>query len=252
MTDGLDALVEMTRALGKPKMKYVVIGEGNTSGLIDERSFWIKASGQQMHKIKADGFVGVRLAPILELFNTPDISADDMKRATQEARLDPDAPLLPSIEVTFHAALLADCNVRYIAHTHPVAVNQIMCSPRAEEFAMNRLFPDEAVLCGPRSVFVPYADPGLPLAVAIRERVLDYIDEQGEPPKVVLLANHGLIALGQTPAEALNVTAMCVKAAEIFIGACAAGGPVFMSQAEVSHIYRRPDEIYRRRRFVGN
>ncbi|MFO7320839.1 MAG: class II aldolase/adducin family protein [Chloroflexota bacterium] len=252
MTEELDALVRMTRALGKPKMKYVIIGEGNTSCLIDEDSFWIKASGQQMHGIGVDGFVGVRLKPILELLETPHVSADDMKRVAREARLDPDAPLMPSIEVTFHAALLADCGVRYIAHTHPVAVNQIMCSPRAEQFAMNRMFPDEAVLCGPRSVFVPYADPGLPLAIAIRERVAEYMDEQGEAPKVILLANHGLIALGQTPTEALNVTAMCVKAAEIFIGACAAGGPVFMTPEEVMHIYKRPDEIYRRRRFVGN
>jgi len=59
-----------------------------------------------------------------------------------------------------------------------------------------------------------------------------------------------LIALGQTHSEALNITAMAVKAAEIFAGACMVGEPVFMSQADIMHIYQRPDEIYRRQQFV--
>ena len=65
-----------------------------------------------------------------------------------------------------------------------------------------------------------------------------------------MMPNHGLIALGQTTAEALNVTAMAVKSAGTFAGACAIGEPVFMSQTDIHHIYRRPDEIYRRKQFV--
>jgi hypothetical protein len=48
----------------------------------------------------------------------------------------------------------------------------------------------------------------------------------------------------------LNITAMAVKAAEIFVGVCAVGEPVFMSKQDIDHIYRRPDEIYRRSQFV--
>jgi hypothetical protein len=48
----------------------------------------------------------------------------------------------------------------------------------------------------------------------------------------------------------LNITAMCVKAAQIFTGAYAVGQPVFLSEAEIMHIYKRPDEQYRRVRFV--
>ncbi|MFN8560726.1 MAG: hypothetical protein U0703_03635 [Anaerolineae bacterium] len=55
-----------------------------------------------------------------------------------------------------------------------------------------------------------------------------------------------MIALGQTPTEVVNITAMCVKAAGIFSGACALGElGVFMTPADTMHIYRRPDEIYR-------
>lgn len=246
----LSALVEMTRTLGQPEMNYVIVGEGNTSYRIDDDTFWIKASGQGMNGITAEGFVAVRFAPLLEILSTsPDQPPPAMDTAIALAKVDSAQKLKPSIESTFHAALLHDCGVNCIAHTHPVVVNQLMCSNRAVDFATKRLFPDQVVLCGPKSVFVPYADPGLPLAWAIRERVRQYMDEYGEFPRTILLANHGLIALGQTPKDALNVTAMCVKAAAIFAGACAVGQPTFMTDADIHHIYKRPDEIYRRKLF---
>lgn len=246
----LDQLIEMTRTLGQPHLNYVIIGEGNTSCRVDNDSFWIKASGQGMNGIGDAGFVQVRFAPILNLLEQH-ISDTAMQAAMQAAKVDPKVAARPSVEVTFHAALLHGCDVRWIGHTHPLAVNAIMCSSRAEQFAANRMFPDEVVLCGPRSVFVPYVDPGLPLSLAIRDRVRSYMQEYGEAPKVILMQNHGLIALGQTPTEVLNITAMCVKAAGIFGGACALGEPVFMTRSDIMHIYRRPDEIYRRKLFVG-
>lgn len=253
-TDALTEIFDLTRALGRPSNNYVIIGEGNTSYRIDADSFWIKASGQGMQHIERSGFVAIRFAPILELLENPtDNPHQAMVAVMETAKVDPSVKVKPSVEVTFHAALLADCEelgVRVIAHTHPVLINQIMCSTRAEQFAANRMFPDEVVLCGPRSVFVPYVDPGLPLALEIRKQARAYINEFGEAPKVILMKNHGLIALGQSPKDALNITAMCVKAAGIFVGACSIGEPVFMSEADISHIYKRPDEIYRRKLFA--
>lgn len=250
MPDTLTPLLDMTRIIGQPTMEYVIIGEGNTSCRIDADSFWIKASGQGMHNITPTGFVAVRFEPILAMLeNSPgDLAAQ--KAIMQAAKVNAAAPGTPSVEVTFHAMLLHECGVQVIGHTHPVAVNRILCSSRAFQFATNRLFPDEAVLCGPESVFVPYADPGLPLSLAIRDQTRRYMDENGEAPKVILLANHGLIALGQTPTEVLNITAMTVKAAHIFAGACMVGEPVFMTREDILHIYKRPDEIYRRKQFV--
>ncbi len=250
MTDAPLHLVEMTRTLGQPHLNYVIIGEGNTSLRVDADSFWVKASGQQMHTIAADGFVQVWFAPILAMLDEPPGELAAQKAVMQAAKVDPTSPRQPSVEVGFHAMLLHECGAQVIGHTHPVEVNQLLCSARAQEFAGNRLFPDECVLCGPASVFMPYIDPGLPLARALREQVRRYQDTWGDAPKVILLANHGLIAVGQTPSEVLNITAMCVKAAAVFVGACAAGGPVFMSREDVLHICRRPDEIYRRQQFV--
>ncbi|MCA9893457.1 MAG: class II aldolase/adducin family protein, partial [Anaerolineae bacterium] len=184
------------------------------------------------------------------LLDNPPETYSEIKRISNEARIDPSVSVVPSVEVTFHAMLLHECQVDWVGHTHPVAVNKLLCSNRAEAFAKNRTCPDEAVVCGPESVFVPYEDPGLPLAIVMREKVREYMAEYGEAPKVILLKNHGLIALGQSPTEVRNITAMCVKGAQILAGAYAVGEPVFLSREIIMHIYKRPDEIYRRSQFV--
>lgn len=251
MTDSLDLLVAMTRTLGQPHLDYVIIGEGNTSQRIDTNTFWVKASGQQMQHIDRFGFVAMRFEPLLALLDDPPNSAARVQQMMMDARVDQSSAARPSVEATFHAMLLAECGAVCIAHTHPVAINQVMCSSRAEQFATHRLFPDDVVLCGPESVFVPYVDPGLPLAIVIRDRVRAYIARYDEPPRCIVMANHGLIALAQTHDEALNITAMAVKSAQIFMGACAVSEPVFMTDADVMHIHRRPDEIYRRGLFAS-
>jgi rhamnose utilization protein RhaD (predicted bifunctional aldolase and dehydrogenase) len=109
------------------------------------------------------------------MMDNPPTEATLIQQIIEEAKADHSVKARPSVEVTFHAALLTDCDVRYIAHTHPVAINRITCSSRVREFASHRLFPDEIVLCGPESVLVPYTDPGLPLALEIRRNAHDYM-----------------------------------------------------------------------------
>ena len=245
-----EELVHLSRELGRPERKLVIIGEGNTSLRVDEQTFWVKASGHQMPTIDQTGFAEIRFEPIMALFEQPPQSLSEQRQLLLDARIDP-AHAAPSVETSFHAMLLQDCGVNCIAHTHPVSVNRLLCSAKAEIFAQNRMYPDEIVLCGPESVFVPYVDPGLPLAIEMRRRVGLYLDKYGEAPKVILLANHGLITLAQTTTEALNITLMADKAAEILWGALQLGEVPFLSMEEVMHIYRRPDEIYRRKLFVG-
>ena len=252
MTKPLTSLIDMTRALGEPSMDYVIIGEGNTSRRLDEDSFCVKASGHQMQGIDERGFVAVRIAPILAMLDDPPATLSEEKAITQAAVIpaNSDGAPRPSVEASFHAMLLHECAVAYIGHTHPTAINQLMCSEFAADFALQRRFPDEVVLCGPQSVLVPYADPGLPLAQMMRERVRAYMATNGETPKLILLENHGMIALGDSAAEILKITAMAVKAARIYLGALLTGKPTHLPEDEVWHVYRRPDEIYRRRLFV--
>lgn len=250
MNDLRETLWQLTRTLGDPARDLVIIGEGNTSARVDAETFLVKASGQQMHTMEPSGLVQVRFDPILAMLEAdPPPSLDEQKAIARAAKVDPAAPD-PSIEVSFHALLLAECGVPFIGHTHPTPIVSILCSPRARDFAAQRTFPDEAVLCGPRSAFVPYADPGLPLAHAIRQAVRAFRDEEGVWPRVILIENHGFIALGSSPQEVLNITTMAVKGARVFLSAAALGGPVFLSDAEVRHIVGRPDEIYRRDQFA--
>ncbi|MCY4145029.1 MAG: class II aldolase/adducin family protein [Chloroflexi bacterium] len=250
MPTALDSLINLTRDLGDPARDYVIVGEGNTSMRRDAESFVVKASGHQLCEICADGFLRLRLKPILELLDDPPATLSEEKARTQAAVLDGRVGLNASVEASFHGMLLHECGARYIGHTHPTAVNQLLCSEYAADFALQRRFPDEVVLCGPQSALVPYADPGLPLALIMRQRVREFMAKYGEAPKLILLVNHGLIALGQTPAEVLNITAMAVKAARIYHGALLTGAPTHLPADEVAHVYQRPDEIYRRQLFV--
>lgn len=246
MTETVQNLVEMSRALGEPAHDYVILGEGNSSAREYEETFWVKASGTSLNGIDKRGFVQVRLSPILALLEDGDASDGAVKAALAAAMVDPQSGARPSVETTFHAVALTLGEANYVGHTHPTAVNAILCSVQAREAFAGRLFPDEVVVCGPAPVFVPYTDPGLPLALSIRQEITRYKAEYDRAPKVVLLQNHGLIALGKSAAEVLRITAMLVKTARIILGAYTMGGPHFLSQADVDRIDTRPDELYRR------
>ena len=150
------------------------------------------------------------------------------------------------METVLHALILTLEGIDFVGHTHPTAVNAILCSQKAEAAIAGRLFPDEIVYCGPAPVYVPYTDPGVPLAREVRDRIGRHIEEYHEVPKVILMQNHGLFALGGTAPEVENITAMYDKTARIILGAYALGGPQFMSSQAVARIHTRPDEEYRR------
>lgn len=249
--DLLNELVAMSRWLGDPVRDLAILGEGNTSARVDEHSFFVKASGMTMWEIEPDGFVEIAFAPMLEFLDHGDPSDEAATEALMAARVDPTVPLRPSVETPLHALALVVGGAKFVGHTHPTAVNAILCSRRAKESIAGRLFPDEIVVCGPAPAYVPYTDPGLPLARKVREVLETHIETYGEPPKVVLMQNHGLIALGQSPQEVQNITAMYVKTARILLGTYALGGPRFMTPDDVARIHTRPDEAYRRRELGG-
>jgi rhamnose utilization protein RhaD (predicted bifunctional aldolase and dehydrogenase) len=246
----LDQLVQMSNQLGRPELDYAILGEGNTSARADSSTFWVKASGHEMRTIAASGFVRVAFEPILDLFAGPELSDSAIKDALSAAKVDPGVPGHPSVETMLHALFLGMDGINFVGHTHPAAVNALLCSEAFPEAFDGRLFPDEIVVCGPAPMLVPFTDPGLPLAREIRRRLDDYLQVYGEPPRVTLMQNHGLIALGRTPQQVLNVTAMEVKTARILQSACAAGGPRFLSIEAVARIHTRPDELYRRQQFA--
>jgi len=238
-------LIEMSRKLGEPAADCVILGEGNTSTRIDEETFWVKASGAQLPTITEEGFVRVRFGPVLDLLDAEDLSDEMIKQVLLEACVDNQAGQRPSIEALMHALLLQEPGVNFVGHTHPVAVNTITCSQRAEDAISGRLFPDEIVCCGIAPAWVPFVDPGVPLARRVAQAVSDYKERYGECPKAIWMQNHGLIALGATAQGVETVTAMSVKLARILIGTYALGGPNFLTEKQVERIATRPDEASR-------
>lgn len=247
MSDILNELVALSHFMGDPRRDLAILGEGNTSAKIDDATFYIKASGQTLETIPGEGFCKVRFDKILPLFDQPELTDAEVREALLHSKEGEASPVMPSVETFFHAYLLSLPGIRFIAHTHPVAVNSILCSKNAKEAISGRLFPDEVVCCGVAPCFVEYVDPGMPLSVTIKRRVEEYIEEYDELPKVILMQNHGLIAVGKTPKDCRTITEMYVKTARVLLGTYALGGPNFMTSENVSRIHTRPDEHYRQR-----
>ncbi len=245
-TEKLSALLSLSHELGDPRLRMAILGEGNTSVKIDDKTFSVKASGSSLATLAEDDAVDCRFAPLLAMLERDDLTDQQIEDELFGCRVDQGAKK-PSVEALFHAYLLTLPGVEYVGHTHSISVNQILCSPLAKQFATSKLFPDEVVCCGAQSVFVPYTDPGLKLSQVIREETVKYMEAFQAPPRVILLENHGIITLGSSPSAVKAAMLMAQKAAEIFVGAAALGGPNFMSPEDVDRIANRIDEHYRQR-----
>jgi rhamnose utilization protein RhaD (predicted bifunctional aldolase and dehydrogenase) len=246
MNQKIQALLDLSREIGREDRALAILGEGNTSAKLSAERFAVKASGSCLSTLSEADVTICDTAAVLALFDKRTLTDEQLNEGLLDARVDRQGNK-PSIEALFHAWLLSLPGVDFVGHCHSLDANQILCSPRARDFAERRVFPDEVVYCGPASVFVPYADPGLVLAREIRERTNAFIQQQRYAPRLILLQNHGIIALGATPAAVLACTLMAAKAAAIFMGAAALGGPNFLSSQQVERIAGRPDEAYRQR-----
>ncbi len=71
------------------------------------------------------------------------------------------------------------------------------------------------------------------------------MERTGTIPRTMLLKNHGIIAIGAHAFEVKAALFMAEKAAQVFAGAAALGGPVGMAGSEVARIASRLDEHHR-------
>src|SRR5205085_2698708 len=139
-----------------------------------------------------DQFVLMDTTRALHILEYETLADADTKRLLFEARVHQDNELYPSTEAALHAVCLTDGEAGAVGHTHPTPFLSLLCSDRGKEALSGRLFPDEIVVCGIEPCWVPYTDPGPPLARASPDAIRAHQDKWGEAPKVVLLQNHGL------------------------------------------------------------
>lgn len=244
----LQELVGLSHKLGAPGADLVILGEGNTSARVSDDRFYVKASGFSLSNITDAGFALVRFEPILDAVDGPDLSDAAVRTLLADSRVEPERDPIPSVETFMHAYLLKLHGINFVGHTHPTSLISLLAIGDCPSLARQRLFPDEIVCCGPATAFVPYVDPGLPLARAIRRSVEEFIDEFGMVPKTVWLQNHGLIAPAKSCRDVESATFMGSKAARAWLGALSTGKQIRpLPLTAIDRIHTRPDEHYRQK-----
>ena len=187
----LEATARMTRRFGEDP-EYARAGGGNSSVKVGGTLF-IKASGASLASITAASLMPLAIGPLLELAEHGSQEAappggDPVMRVAMAARLRDEGDHRPSVECVFHALIPR----RFVVHTHPTTVNALTCANDGQGIA-RELFGDEAL-------WVPYTDPGLPLAREIdRRRRSGPEAGRAGTTEVTLLQNHGLIVAGDDP-----------------------------------------------------
>lgn len=242
----MESLIWLSRQLGDPLHDLAILAEGNASARTDD-TFWVKASGFNLGALTEEGLVEVDLSATVQLLDRQSMTDAEIRAALEEIMVRP-GPKLPSVETFMHAYLLTLPDISFVGHTHPTPLLSLLSTDRSASLAKQRLFPDEIVCCGAETVFVPYTDPGLPLAKAIVDSVEEFVRRREETPKTIWLGSHGLICLGQSADEVLSATTMSVKAARVWLGALSTGAALTpLSDEQIARIHTRPDEHYRQK-----
>jgi rhamnose utilization protein RhaD (predicted bifunctional aldolase and dehydrogenase) len=251
MEETRDKLVRLSREIGRPERRLAILGEGNTSASLGDGTFLAKASGSCLATLEGCGLTRVRMDSALAALDDHSLDDSGVRAALEASRVDPSARL-PSVETFMHAVCLSVGGAKWVGHCHAESVLSILATPHGAQPFLKHIFPDAIVVCGRHVAAVPYTDPGLELARALRHSLVAHMGKHGSAPKVVLLENHGPVALGQSDVEVLNILLMLDKWARILAATLAMGGPRFLPEPASDRIESRPDEHYRRARISEN
>ena len=248
-------LVALTRLLGEPHRDLAVLAEGNTSQLLGDGRLVVKASGANLLAATADDFVIVDVEEVMALVDSSTATQDDLTAllvAGGTERADGGGPRRGSIETVVHAAVHAvgrsletAPDATFIGHTHPTSVVGILASAVAAQSWSQLVYSDEAVVIG-RPLFVPYASPGIDLGRVYAAALRDHVATHGALPQLVLLGNHGIVAIAPTVDGVEAVSTMAVKGARIRAVAYAVGGLAPLSDTDVAAFFARGDISERR------
>ena len=192
----MQQLIEVSNRFGADP-EYVRAGGGNASVKIDG-IMYIKPSGTQLATLTASDLVPLRVDVLLDALasDEPVVAeggrhdhGDPVRAAAERAQVG-NPTRRPSVEILFHA-LIPDA---LVLHLHPLTTNALTCNTRGEALASE--------LLGDDAVWVPYIDPGVPLARGIEAARTDFTARTGaQAPAVTLLGNHGVIASGGSADE---------------------------------------------------
>lgn len=181
-------LIRLATRIGA-RPDYVQAGGGNMSAKIDERTMIVKSSGLRLREVNdAQGLVAVDYRKVAR-----------MQNKKQEQKIEVVAVVgiapggRPSIEAGFHAILPH----RVILHTHSVYANMLTCSKKGIAVAKKiagALYPN-------RWLWIPYCQPGAPLARTIQKKAARHKQKTGVEAQIMFLENHGILVAGKSGKE---------------------------------------------------
>lgn len=187
--EAIQNLIDISRKYGSDE-RFVIAGGGNTS-YKDEEKLWVKASGHALATITEEGFAVLDRA-LLNPMGKKKYSADSAEREEQ-VKNDLAAACItkdrrPSVETSLHNCM----SFAYVVHTHPTAVNALMCAKDAAKVCAD-LFPE--------ALYVAYTDPGYTLFKKVFDQISTYRKANGCEPQIIFLQNHGVFVGADTTAE---------------------------------------------------
>lgn len=196
-------LIEVARAMAR---QGLVIGtEGNVSARIDDRSFLITPSGMPYESLEPEDLVPVELGT---------------GRAGGVRR--------PSVEWRLHAAVYeARPDLQAVVHTHSVYATALAAARRPLPPFLDEL----AAVFGGEVPVAPFAPSGTPELAAVAAATLG----RGN---AVLLAQHGVVAAGESLSRALACAELVERAACIFLLSQLAGGTTALAPEVVAAQHR--------------
>ena len=176
-------------------------------------------SGNVSARLRCDGFDGFLVTPTglpYEETELPDIVPMTLDGDARGSRL-------PSSEWRFHRDIYrARPEVNAVVHTHAPFATSLACLHRGIP-AFHYMV---AVAGGKDIRCAPYATFGT-------QQLSDHAVEALEQRTACLLANHGMIAVGASPASALALAVEVETLAEMYWRALQLGEPVVLSDAEM-------------------
>ena len=218
--------------MGRLERGLVSYNEGTASARLEGDHFLVTASSCVLATLTPADLVECSAARILALLDMPLFDSSELDLTLMQARVSETAKR-PSLTAAFHSLMLQYEGVNFAAYCSPPACVQVLCSPMAEAFAEQRLFPEQVIQCGVQSVYVPYADLGSTLAREVRSRVtLQQRRTSRGVPKLVVIQNTGIIAMGPTVESVLATLLTAEKSAQVFMGSAVLGGPTFLKPGQ--------------------
>jgi rhamnose utilization protein RhaD (predicted bifunctional aldolase and dehydrogenase) len=246
MSDIIQELIHLSNELGREERQLAILGEGNTSADLGDGTFLVKASGTSLGTLTPGGLSRVSHEKVDGILARECVTEQEIEDGLIDCLADA-GHKKPSVETFLHSICLRQPGVKWVGHTHTTSVLSILASSQGAELFKRHVCPDAIVVCGLHVLSVPYINPGLELARTVKRGLGEHLERYGKPPKVILMENHGPVALGATSKDVLNIMLMLDKWARVLIGAMACGGIRFLRDEDAVTIDSRLDEAYRRK-----